>query len=176
MTNDIPQLYQTFQQTVDDLRKRRLPASDLGARVRLSKTPEAYQAARGGHPEPQYEALLAAGRTRWHPGERVRFYRTGLGAYTWLPEEADEAPAGETWDDADGHEELSTHHSQRSEIGERRDYDVEHYLHVLVTSYAARLRRAFAPEDFAQLFRLDGQQGLFDQPITAIQPRMIRCL
>ncbi len=176
MTNDIPQLYQTFQQTVDDLHKRRLPASDLGARVRLSKSPEAYQAARAGHPEPQYEALLAAGRTRWHPGERVRFYRTRPGTYIWLPEEADEAPAGETWDDASEHEGHSTHHSQRSEIGERRDYDVEHYLHVLVTSYAARLRRAFAPEDFAQLFRLDEQPGLFDLPIDDIQPRRIRCL
>ncbi len=173
MTNDVPQLYQTFLQTVDDLRKRRLPASELGARVRLSKTPEAYQAARAAHPEPQYEALLAAGRTRWHPGERVRFYRTRPGTYTWLPEEADEAPAGEAWDDADGHEDRSTHHAQRSEIGERRDYDVEHYLRVLVTSYAARLRRAFAPEDFAQLFRLDGQWGLFDQPIADIQPRKI---
>jgi hypothetical protein len=49
-------------------------------------------------------------------------------------------------------------------------------MHVLVTSYAARLRRAFAPEDFAQLFRIDGQQGLFDLPIDAIQPRWIRCL
>lgn len=176
MTNDIPGLYQIFQQTVHDLRTRRLPASDLGARVRLSKTPEAYMLARASHPEPQYEALLAAGRTRWHPGERVRFYRTGPGSYTWLPEETDEAPAGETWDDTNESEENSSPAIRRSEIGARRDYDVEHYLHVLVTSYAARLRRAFAPEDFAQLFRVDGQQGLFDQPIDTIQPRWIRCM
>jgi DNA polymerase I len=59
--------------------------------------------------------------------------------------------------------------------GERRDYDVEHYLHVLVSSYASRLRKAFAPEDFARIFQLEEQFGLFDGPITAIEPRWIRC-
>src|SRR2546422_8601315 len=49
---------------------RSLSASDLGARVRLSKTPEAYQASRSTHPGGQYEALLAAGRAQWHPGDR----------------------------------------------------------------------------------------------------------
>jgi len=46
---------------------------------------------------------------------------------------------------------------------------------VLVTSYAARLRKAFLADDFEQLFRLDGQSGLFDRPIEHIQPRWIRC-
>jgi hypothetical protein len=44
---------------------------------------------------------------------------------------------------------------------------------VLVTSYAARLRKAFAAEDFEQLFRVDGQSGLFDSPIEDIHPRRI---
>src|SRR2546430_977556 len=35
-----------------------LPATDMGTRVRLSKTLEAYLASRAGHAEPQYEALL----------------------------------------------------------------------------------------------------------------------
>ena len=75
MTNDVPGLRKVYLEPVAALRSRALPASDLGARVRLSKTPEAYRASRNAHPEAQYEALLAAGRTNWHPGERVRFYR-----------------------------------------------------------------------------------------------------
>ena len=176
MTNDIPGLHEAFQRTVSALRNRSLPASDLGARVRLSKTPEAYLAARATHPEPQYEALLDAGRARWHPGERVRFYRTGPRSYTWLPEEADEAPAGEGWEGGEGQDDHENNGaSARHTIADRRDYDVEHYLQVLVTSYAARLRKAFAPEDFAQLFRIDDQLSLFDRPVESIQPRWIRC-
>jgi len=57
----------------------------------------------------------------------------------------------------------------------QRDYDVEHYLRVLVTSYASRLRKAYSPEDFEQLFRLDEQLGLFDRPIEHIHPLWIRC-
>ena len=63
----------------------------------------------------------------------------------------------------------------RGEIANRRDYDVEHYLQVLVTSYAARLRKAFSGDDFEQLFRLDGQEGLFDRSVEDIEPRWIRC-
>ncbi len=157
MSNDVPGLRQAYLETVAALRSRSLSASDLGARVRLSKTPEAYQASRSTHPEGQYEALLAAGRAQWHPGERVRFYRARGGAYVWLPEEAEEGPA------------------QPGVVANQRDYDVEHYLQVLVTSYAARLRKAFAPDDFEQIFRLDGQPGLFDRPVEDIQPRWIRC-
>ena len=63
----------------------------------------------------------------------------------------------------------------KGDIANRRDYDVEHYLQVLVTSYAGRLRKAFSADDFEQLFRLDGQEGLFDRPVEDIQPRWIRC-
>jgi len=156
MTNDVPGLRKVYLETVAALRNRALPAADLGARVRLSKTPEAYMASRSAHPEAQYEALLAAGRTNWYPGERVRFYRARGGGYVWLPEEAEEDNPG------------------GGKAANQRDYDVEHYLQVLVTSYAARLRKAFAPEDFAQLFRVDGQSGLFDRPVETIQPLWIR--
>ena len=61
----------------------------------------------------------------------------------------------------------------RETTANRRDYDIDHYLNVLVTSYAARLRKAFAPEDFEQLFRVE-QAGLFDQPVESIEPRWIR--
>jgi hypothetical protein len=61
------------------------------------------------------------------------------------------------------------------EVKSRRDYDMEHYIRVLVTSYASRLRKAYASEDFEQLFRIDEQLGLFDRPVEHIQPIWIRC-
>jgi DNA polymerase I len=189
MTNDIEGLRTAYLETASALRSRSFPASEMGARVRLSKSPEAYMAARANHAEPQYEALLAAGRTRWYPGERVRYYRVRGGKFVWLPEESDESPIGGTWESDEDNENgngieeapnisYSLPQNERSttleSIAERRDYDVDHYLRVLVTSYAARLRKAFSPEDFAQLFR-DDQPGLFDRPISEIQPRWIRC-
>jgi len=178
MTNDIPGLRQRYLDMVTALRKRELSLSELATRVRLSKTPAVYLAARATHPEPQYEALLTAGRTRWYPGERVRFYRARGGTYVWLPDESEEASLHTTWETlAQQHTPREKHDRQegRREKKEQRDYDVEHYLQVLVTSYAARLRKAFAPEDFAQLFRLDGQSGLFDRPVASIEPLWIRC-
>ena len=97
--------------------------------------------------------MLAAGRTRWAPGERVRYYRARSGAYVRLPDEEDEAAGVEG----------------------PRDYDVDHYRKVLLSSCVARLRKAFAPEDFAWIFRQDGQEGLFDRPASAIAPLWIRC-
>jgi hypothetical protein len=85
----------------------------------------------------------------------VRYYRARGGAYVLLPEE----------DDDEG-----------SAVGEARlDYDVDHYLRVLVGTYASRLHKAFAPEDFERIFRLDDQMGLFDRPVSEIEPRWIRC-
>jgi hypothetical protein len=46
---------------------------------------------------------------------------------------------------------------------------------VQVTSYAGRLKKAFAPDDFRQLFRTDLQPGLFDRPLEEIQPLWARC-
>ena len=194
MTGNVPSLRQSYLETVAALRARALSAADVAARVRLSKSPEAYLASRVGHPEPQYEALLASGRNRWSPGERVRFYRARGGSYVWLPEEADEAPAGNSWEEVEPDEtedevlpvgQISANSapdgngqgtpSRRAVLADRRDYEVEHYLRVLVTSYAARLRKAFEPDDFEQLFRPDGQAGLFDRPVETIQPRWIRC-
>lgn len=179
MTGDVVGVRDAFVETVEALRSRSLPASDLATRVRLSKTPKEYLVVRLRHQEPQYEALLAAGRTTWEPGERVRFYRSRTGSFTWLPDEAEETAAAPGSEDeveepgtplpsaaADTHQES---------LDNRRDYDVEYYLQQLVSSYAARLRKALEPEDYAQIFRLDGQAGLFDRPIEMIQPRWIRC-
>jgi DNA polymerase elongation subunit (family B) len=190
LSNDIPGVRKAFLDTVTALRSRSLPATDLGTRVRLSKTPEAYLASRASHPEPQYEALLAAGRTRWYPGERVRYYRTRNKTYVWLPDENEEASVDRGWEpesitlepkranqDIENLSRVKDDSlSPRAELSNRRDYDVNHYIQVLITSYAARLRKAFSPEDFDQLFRLESQPGLFDQPVESIQPRWIRCL
>lgn len=162
MRGDTPALRAAFLRTARALRERTFGPADVATRVRLSKTPEAYLASRATHREPAYEALLAAGRTTWAPGEQVRYYRAFDGTYVWLPDESGDHAAGTP---------LSA-----GEVGlDPPDYDVEHYLDVLVASYAARLRKAFEPHDFEQLFRLDGQLGLFDRPIEQIQPRWIRC-
>ena len=133
--------------------------------------------------------MLAAGRTRWYPGERVRYYRTRGKTYIWLPDENEEASVDRGWESEPISQEsrrvtgdipntlsdANAPSSTRAAIADRRDYDVNHYIQALVTSYAARLRKAFSPEDFAQLFRLESQPGLFDQPVESIQPKWIRC-
>jgi DNA polymerase, archaea type len=189
LTNDIPGVREIFLDTITALRNRSLPAEDLCTRVRLSKSSEAYLASRASHPEPQYEALLAAGRTRWYPGERVRYYRTRNKTFVWLPDENEEASVDRGWIAESTSQilqkgssmfeyprsEKSISQFSRAALAERHDYDVNHYIQVLITSYAARLRKAFSPEDFVQLFRLDNQPGLFDLPIESIEPRWIRC-
>jgi DNA polymerase elongation subunit (family B) len=161
LVGDIAGLQQAFLATVHALTDRALPAADVAARMRLSKTPEAYLAKRGTQREAAYEALLAAGRTQWSPGERVRCYRAQDGGYVWLPDETDEPPG-------------DVPHAP--DLDERRDYDVDQYLQTLVTSYAGRLKKAFAPEDFQQLFRTSRQHGMFDKPLDEIQPLWVRCV
>ncbi len=160
LVGDIAGLQQAFRATVAAVAKRQLPAADLATRVRLSKTPAAYLAKRGNQREAAYEALLAAGRSHWSPGERVRCFRAQDGSYVWLPDETD-GPPGEV--------------PHRPDQDDRRDYDVGHYLQTLVGSYAGRLKKAFTPEDFQQLFRTDLQAGMFDRPLAEIEPLWVRC-
>jgi DNA polymerase, archaea type len=156
MRGDIAALRRVFLETSQALRRRALPTSALATRARISKPPQDYLATRATHREAPYEALLAAGRTRWAPGERVRFYRARGGSYVWLPDDSEDGGGA------------------AASREDRRDYDVEHYLRVLVTTYAGRLRKAFAPEDFERLFRVEEQIGLFDGPLESIAPRWIR--
>ncbi len=176
MLGDVGGVKRCYEETREALRARLLPALDVAAQVRLSKTPKVYLTTRAKHAEPQYEVLLAAGRRQWAVGERVRFYRRQDGGYTWLPEEADDAPLSfdDSLSDAPGSDNSLSRRDTET-IADRRDYDGEHYLRVLLTSYAARLRVVFTPEDFEQIFRLDGQIGLFDQPLEQMQLRRIRC-
>jgi DNA polymerase elongation subunit (family B) len=152
MIGDVAGLAAVFRETAGAIRARALPTAAVATRARVTKTPEEYLAARSGHREAAYEALLAAGRSDWSPGERVRFYRAQRGSFVLLPDE----------------EGRGARHDAP------RDYDVEHYVGVLASSYAARLRKAFAPEDFERLFRLQGQLGLFDRPVASIAPLWIR--
>ena len=177
MQDDIAGVQHCFQESLEALRQRRLPASDVASRVRLSKSPQDYLAARTAHSEGPYEALLAAGRRQWSVGERVRTYRTQTGAYRWLPEEREEAPLSlEEQDEGEG---LDAGNilvpTQTTPMDEQRDYDVDLYARLLLTSYASRLAVAFTAEDFGQLFRIDGQMSLFDRPLEAMQLRWIRC-
>lgn len=189
LMGDVSGLRSAFIETVDALRRRALPTSEIAARQRLSKTPEAYLVRRSVHREAHYEALILAGRTQWTVGERVRCYRVRGGTLVWLPDETEDVGIGDGWETIEEQDDddprapdnalslsMSAPSVLRTALDERRDYDIDHYLQVLITSYAGRLAKAFSPEDFERLFRLDDQAGLFDPPLEEIQPRWIRCL
>jgi DNA polymerase I len=178
MQGDVAGIARAYQETQEALRCRLLFASDVATRMRLSKDSKTYLARRAKHTEVQYEALLAAGRTQWRVGERVRFYRAQHGAPIWLPDEADDASPIQDEEEADepeGSVEPLFSTALGVPLTERRDYDVGHYLRVLRDSYAERLRVVFEAQDFQQLFRLDAQGGLFDRSIEEMQLRWIRC-
>jgi DNA polymerase, archaea type len=153
LVGDVVGARSAFLETVHALRERRFTVAQVATRARLSKGPKEYATSRGRSREAPYEALMNAGRLEWQRGERVRYYRNSAGQYCWLPDERDE---------------------RVERRDEWRDYDIEHYIELLVNSYASRLKKAFAPEDFAQLMRLDGQLGLFDRPLEGVEPLWIR--
>jgi len=130
--------------TVDALRGRELRAYDVSSRVRLTKTPAEYRDVRDSRRELPYEAMLACGRTFWSLGDKVRVYRTQSGSGAVIDEDDDGA--------------------------NRRDYDVNHYARVLRETFAARLERAFSPEDYAAVFADPEQMSLFAPDLEAVKP------
>ncbi len=148
LRGDVVGVRAAFLAAVAAVRSGTLPPADLAEQVALTKTPEAYAATRARRPEPVYEALIAADRTTWQAGERIRIYRGADHRWLWLP--TDNGPAV-------------------------APYDVDHYLQNVLMAYATRLRKAFAPDDFAQIVQMDGQLGLFDRPVSQIEPHWIRC-
>ena len=162
LIGDAEAVQRAYLDTVVALRERRLTPFDVATVTRLAKSDGEYAASRGRAREAAYEALLAAGRTHWRSGERVRFYRATDGTPTWLQEASEHDTSGA--DDAGPAERAA---------GSLPEYDMGHYLAVLHTSYVSRLRKAFAPDDFEQLFRRTGQGGLFDRPIDEVRPRWI---
>ncbi|MGZ3681393.1 MAG: DNA polymerase II, partial [Ktedonobacterales bacterium] len=132
-----------YCETVAALRRREIPTLLLTAQVRLTKTPKQYMATRATRKEFAYEALLASGRTRWSAGDRIRVYRATGGRAALLVENEADAP---------------------------HDYDIHHYVRQLRETFAARLARAFTPDDFATLFGDPDQPSLFAPPIESIRP------
>jgi hypothetical protein len=128
---------------------RALPTFDVTTRVRLTKTPEVYAASRTVRRELPYEALLAAGRSHWVAGDRIRVYRGPKGRPQLfvededLPADASRAP---------------------------RDYDVAYYTRLLRETYASRFVRALAPEDFEAVFADPTQLSLFDAALARKRP------
>ena len=143
LRGDIQGVRDGYLDAVSMLRRREYSTHDVSSRVRLTKTPAAYQASRAIRRELSYEALLAAGRTRWRVGEKVRIYRTRTGS--GLVDEQDQTQ-------------------------DRRDYDGDHYGRVLRENFATRLARAFSPDDFGVIFADPDQPSLFTPAIDAIRP------
>jgi DNA polymerase I len=149
LAGDIAGVQEAFLATVTALRRRELTTHDVSSRVRLTKTPAQYLEIRDSRRELPYEAMLASGRRSWSVGERVRVYRTQNGT-------------GGLVDDAEG--------ERSPDAGDRRrDYDVDHYVHVLRDTFAERLTRAFTPEDFAVIFADPAQPSLFPAAIGTIR-------
>ena len=161
LAGDIPGVRRAYLQVADALQRRALATRLVAARVRLSKTPEQYLATRGARREASYEALLASGRTTWEQGEHARIYRAAGGQPKVLPTTAE----------MDGPDETGATDAGASP-DDPRDYDALHYLRLLRETFAARLARAFTPEDFATLFDNPLQPSLFAAPIEAIRPAL----
>ncbi|MDF1504867.1 DNA polymerase domain-containing protein [Roseisolibacter sp. H3M3-2] len=145
LAGDVAGVRAAYLDAVAAVRARALPTRDVSSEVRLTKSPAEYAAVRATRRELAYEALLAAGRTTWRAGERVRVYRRAGG-------EGGVAPA-----DGEGAE-------------DPRAYDADHYVRLLRTTYAERLARAFTPEDFAVVFADAEQLALFAPSLQAIRP------
>ena len=147
LAGDIAGVRQVYLATVDAVRRRELSTYAVSSRVRLTKSPERYLETRGTRRELAYEAMLTSGRTAWSVGDKVRVYRMNGGAGGVVEEHA----GGVVQEDVD-----------------RREYDSEHYARLLKETYAARLARAFAPDDFAAVFADPGQLSLFDPSLATI--------
>jgi DNA polymerase elongation subunit (family B) len=152
LLSDVAGVRAVYVATAFALRRRQLPTADVATRVRLTKPPEQYLESREQRRELAYEALLAAGRTRWRVGERVRVYR-GTGRRAGLLSELDA-------DDAE----------PASEAGAARDYDVEYYVRLLRDTYAARLARALSPDVFAAVVADPEQLSLFAPDLSVARP------
>ena len=152
LTGDIPGVRSAYLSMAGALQRRELATHLVTARVRLNKTPSRYLTTRAARREAPYEALLASGRTRWEQGEQVRVYRAAGGKPALLPsmDATDEGAAA----------------------SDPRDYDAPYYIRLLRETFAARLARAFTPEDFAILFDNPLQPSLFASPIERVRPAL----
>ncbi len=170
LRGDLAGLQAVYLATVAALRAGTLPARAVATRARLTKTPAQYQAGKGQRREAPYEALLNAGRQEWAVGEDMQYYRAAGGRYVWLPPD----PEADSEEQAGGaNRDPAPWEETQDGAAAPPDYDRAHYLRVFHASYVTRLRKAFRPDDFAQVFRPDGQAGLFDRPLETIEPQWI---
>lgn len=152
LEGNIPGVREAYLDTIQSLRRRDMTTREVSSRVRLTKTPEEYQEVRDTRRELTYEAMLASGRATWSVGAKVRVYRTKNGQGGVVPERDE--------DDGDGANGVRV---------DPRDYDVEHYVRLLRDTFAARLVRAFTPNDFAVVFADPDQLTLFNPSIATIR-------
>jgi DNA polymerase, archaea type len=151
LEGDIPGVREAYLDTIHALRRRELTTREVSSRVRLTKSPQDYQESRDTRRELTYEAMLASGRTTWSTGARVRVYRTKNGQGGVVPERDE--------DDA----------ATSAARVDPRDYDVDHYVRLLRDTFAARLVRAFTPDDFAVVFADPDQLTLFNPSLATIR-------
>jgi len=200
LRGDLAAVQDVYLTTVAALRRRALPTRDVAARVRLTKRPDEYLATRDARRELPYEAMLAAGRTAWTTGERVRVYRATRGRSRLLVEPEDDDGDGDAapeLDDRDADADIAVpeQHPAGAATGPRaqapapprgsptrsidgaaqpaddpRDYDIEHYVRLLRDTYAARLSRALTAEDYAAIFADPEQPSLFARPLGDARP------
>jgi DNA polymerase, archaea type len=149
LVGDVEGVREAYLAAISSLRRRELTTYDVSSRVRLTKTPEKYAEVRANRRELTYEALLACGRSSWTVGDRVRVYRTQTGGAGLVAPREDRS------------------NESRADC---RDYDVDHYVRVLRETFAARLERAFLPEDCAALFADPDRPSLFVKPVAGMKP------
>jgi DNA polymerase, archaea type len=149
LRGDVPGVRAAYVRAYLALLRRQFSTYQVSSRVRLTKTPAQYLAQRAERRELPYEALLQSGRDSWRVGERIRVYRA-VGKRAGLCEEPDGQSA--------------------TLVQEQRDYDVDFYLRQLLSSYAARLSRALAPEDLAAVCAEPQQLSLFARPLGDAKP------
>jgi DNA polymerase, archaea type len=155
LVGDLAGVRNAYVETLSALRRRELPTFDVCSRVRLTKTPQQYLGTRGQRQELPYEAMLANGREHWSAGERVYVYRRTQGhAGLWQGDD----PAA----DADA--------ALSGSRADPRDYDVEHYARQLQTSFASRLARGLAPEDFEAIVADPDRPSLFQRRLADSSP------
>jgi len=142
---DVAGVRDVYLATITAFRQRAIATREVTARARLTKPPAEYYAARESRHELSYEAVIASGRTEWTVGERVHVYRAVRGRPALLAEDDDP-----------------------------RDYDIEHYVRLLRDTFATRLVRALAPDDYAAVFADPDQLSLFARPLDAARPILTR--
>jgi DNA polymerase elongation subunit (family B) len=148
LVGDVAGVRDVYLDTLGALERRELATREVSSRVRLTKSPEQYIAARESRRELAYEAMLLNGRTTWRRGDKVRVYRTTQGVGGLVDDDAGE--------------------------NDKRDYDVDYYARLLLDTFAARLARALSPLDFDAVFADPNQLSLFTPSLDGVRPILKR--